>query len=65
MSPRTFSPRAIASSHTSEKRARPSAIEQFVLRFEKLSVAAPNTTTSSAPAAIAASSPLRFGTSTG
>ena len=36
-----------------------------MLRLENASVAAPNTTTSSQPASIAASSPLRFGTSTG
>jgi hypothetical protein len=37
----------------------------LVFFFEKLSVAAPKTTTSSAPAAIAASSPFRLGTRTG
>ena len=40
-------------------------MEQFVLRLEKDSVAAPNTAISSTRAAIAASRPFMFGTSTG
>jgi hypothetical protein len=55
----------MASRHTSAKRASPSAIEQLVFFRENVSVAAPNTTTSSALAARAASSPFLFGTSTG
>ena len=44
---------------------RLSAMEQLILRCEKLSEAAAKTATSSAFAAIAASKPLRLGTSTG
>ncbi len=65
MSPRTLSPCASASLATSAKRASPSAIEQLVFLRENASVAAPNTTTSPAFAASAASSPFLFGTSTG
>jgi hypothetical protein len=54
-----------AASLTRAKRSRLSPIEQLMLRWEKLSEAAPNTAISCAPAASAASSPFTFGTSTG
>jgi hypothetical protein len=47
------------------KRSSESAIEQLMFFFEKASEAAPNTATSVAPAARAASYPFRFGVSTG
>jgi hypothetical protein len=40
-------------------------MEQLMFFWEKVSEAAPNTATSVAPAATAASNPLTFGTSTG
>ena len=56
---------AFAASNIGCARARLSAIEQLMLRFENASVAATNTATSSAPAARAASKPFMFGVSTG
>ena len=58
-------PWSSAALQTGSKRSKDSAIEQLVLRLEKDSVAAPNTAISSTPAAIAASRPFMFGTSTG
>ena len=54
-----------AASTTGAKRARLSAIEQLMFLRLKVSVAAPNTAISSAPAARAASKPRMLGTSTG
>ena len=50
---------ARAASTTGAKRSRLSAIEQLMFFCEKISEAAPNTATSSAPAASAASKPLQ------
>jgi hypothetical protein len=47
------------------KRSSDSAIEQLMFFCEKDSEAAPNTATSFAPAASAASKPFRLGVSTG
>ncbi len=58
-------PAPSAASQTGRNRARLSAIEQLMLRREKLSDAAANTAISVAPAARAASNPVMFGTRTG
>src|SRR5258706_9196431 len=55
----------LAASTTGWNRSSDSAIEQLMFFFEKASEAAPNTATSVAPAARAASKPLRLGVSTG
>ena len=57
--------RARAAATTGAKRARLSAIELLMFFRENDSDAAPNTATSCAPAAAAASKPCMFGTSTG
>src|SRR6185295_11448497 len=56
---------ALAASATGRKRSSDSAIEQLMFLREKASEAAPKIATSVAPAARAASKPLRFGVSTG
>jgi hypothetical protein len=65
MYPRTRIPCALAAATTGAKRSRLSAIEQLMFFLLNVSVAAPNTATSSAPASRAASKPFMFGTRTG
>jgi hypothetical protein len=56
---------AFAASTMGRKRSSDSAIEQLMFFCEKDSEAAPNTATSLAPAASAASKPFMLGVSTG
>ncbi len=58
-------PSGLAASKIGVKRSIDSAIEQLMFRWENPSEAAPNTATSRAPAATAASKPFMFGVSTG
>ncbi len=57
-------PASRAAFATGAKRSIDSAIEQLMFFREKASLAAPKTTTSSAPAASAPSNPFRFGVRT-
>ena len=64
MAPRMWMPWLRAASHTGAKRSIDSAIEQLMFFWLNASLAAANTTISSAFAASAPSKPFMFGTST-